>query len=115
MRRQSSFTMATNFTLLSQRLIQDNKPMSSAIPLLPESDIDYLNLKEFKCEIRMHGADIHLIIDDFELPPAYAPRICRLLLKLPSGYPEPQTWTIRFRAHSVRGRRATRLRESIIY
>ena len=61
--------------------------MSTSIPLLPESDIEYLNLKEFKCEIRIHGADIHLIIEDFDLPPAYAPQICQLLLKLPSGYP----------------------------
>ncbi|MFZ0819851.1 MAG: E2/UBC family protein [Candidatus Acidiferrales bacterium] len=61
--------------------------MNTSIHLLPESDIEYLNLKEFKCELRVHGSDIHLIIDEFELPAAYTPRNCRLLLKLPAGYP----------------------------
>ena len=54
---------------------------------LPEIDIEFLRGKGFDFEECKVGGEVHLIIHNFQLPPAYLPRICDLLLKLPAGFP----------------------------
>jgi hypothetical protein len=54
--------------------------------LLPESDREFLDSKAYTYEVQRAG-DIYVLIRDFVLPEAYAPRTCTLMLKLPAGYP----------------------------
>ena|ERR1700737_3919482 len=54
---------------------------------LPELDIEFLREKGFGFEEQQVGGEVHLIIRNFPLPPAYVPRTCDLLLKLPAGFP----------------------------
>jgi len=61
--------------------------MSANGHLLSESDLEYLTSKGFRFEVTTLGSEIHLVINDFELPSQYVPRRCSLLLRLPPGYP----------------------------
>jgi hypothetical protein len=54
---------------------------------LPEVDIEFLRDKEFDFEECKVGGEIQLIIHNFQLPCAYVPRTCDLLLRLPAGFP----------------------------
>jgi hypothetical protein len=54
---------------------------------LPEIDIEFLRDKGFDFEEYQVVGEVHLIIHNFQLPPAYRPGTCDLLLKLPAGFP----------------------------
>jgi hypothetical protein len=58
-----------------------------AIEELPESDREFLDEKGWRCSVENVGGFIHVIIHDFELPSAYTPVRCDLLVRLPAGYP----------------------------
>lgn len=60
---------------------------TSALSLLPEADRDYLEDKGYEHDVEQVGGFLHLIIHKFDLPEAYLPRTCDLLIRLPSGYP----------------------------
>ena len=55
--------------------------------LVPEIDREFLSSKGFKFRALRSGAEVHVIIDDFPFPDAYAPRVASLMIKLPAGYP----------------------------
>ncbi len=55
--------------------------------LLPEIDREFLASKGYKHRIERVGQDVHVMIDDFPLPPAYTPRSATMLIILPAGYP----------------------------
>lgn len=55
--------------------------------LLPELDVEFLNEKNFDCEVLQYGGEVRVVINDFLFPERYAPRTARLMLRLPSGYP----------------------------
>ena len=55
--------------------------------LLPELDVEFLNEKNFDCEVVQVGGEVRVIINDFPFPAQYSPRTARLMLRLPSGYP----------------------------
>jgi hypothetical protein len=54
---------------------------------LPEIDIDFLREKGFDFEELQAGGQVQLIIRNFQLPAAYTPRTCDLMLKIPAGFP----------------------------
>jgi hypothetical protein len=54
---------------------------------LPEIDIDFLREKGFDFEELQAGGEVQLIIRNFQLPEAYTPRTCDLMLKIPAGFP----------------------------
>jgi hypothetical protein len=55
--------------------------------LLPESDREFLDEKGYAYDVQQGGGDVYVLIMEFNLPEAYSPRCCTLLLKLPAGYP----------------------------
>lgn len=55
--------------------------------VLPEDDCMFLQDKYPNHEVYQVGADIHVHLNEFSLPEAYAPRSTTVLLKLPAGYP----------------------------
>ena len=55
--------------------------------LVPEVDRDFLIGKGYKFSAKRVGADIHVIVNDFPFPAAYAPRTANVLIILPAGYP----------------------------
>ena len=55
--------------------------------LLPVEDVRYLSEKEFDYSEESVSGWIHIIFEDFPLPAAYAPRTCRLLVRIPPGFP----------------------------
>lgn len=55
--------------------------------LLPQEDLQYLESKQFKFEVRPNGGDILVLIHEYPLPACYNPRLCTLLIKLLAGYP----------------------------
>lgn len=55
--------------------------------LLPEIDVEFLNEKNFDCEVLQIGGEIRVVINDFPFPAQYSRRTARLMLRLPSGYP----------------------------
>lgn len=55
--------------------------------LVPETDRDFLAAKGYNFNAKRVGADVHVIIDDFQFPSAYTPRVAKLLIILPAGYP----------------------------
>jgi hypothetical protein len=55
--------------------------------LVPEVDREFLLAKGYKFKAKRVGADVHIIIEDFSLPAAYAPRAANMLIVLPAGYP----------------------------
>lgn len=55
--------------------------------LLPEDDIEYLEEKELDVDVVKLGSDVHVIIHNYQLPAAYAPRTVDLRVILPAGYP----------------------------
>jgi len=56
--------------------------------ILLEHDARYLDSKDYNYSAEEDGKGwIHVVIHDFLLPDAYAPRSCDLLIKLPPGYP----------------------------
>jgi hypothetical protein len=57
------------------------------LELIPESDREFLQGKGFEYDIEQADGFVHLIIHRFELPAAYTPRTCDLLIRLPAGYP----------------------------
>lgn len=63
---------------------------------LPEADRLHLDEKGYDYEVRAAGGELDVIIHKFPLPPAYEPRECDLLLRLPVGYPNAKAdmfWT----------------------
>ncbi len=55
--------------------------------ILPEIDRDFLAEKGYKYRARRVGNDVHITIENFPFPAAYAPRSATLLIILPAGYP----------------------------
>ena len=55
--------------------------------LLPEIDCEFLESKGYCVDTSKISGETHLVIQNFEFPVAYAPRIADLLIILPSGYP----------------------------
>lgn len=55
--------------------------------ILPEIDREFLAEKKLKYTVSRVGADIQVVIHDFDFPAAYAPRKANLLIILPAGYP----------------------------
>ncbi len=65
--------------------------------LIPQSDEEYLNQKGFNYEIKKEGAEIHVILKDWQFPEAYTPRTADILIRLLPGYPMTPVdmfWTI---------------------
>lgn len=56
--------------------------------LLPEIDREFLEEKEYGFDAVRNGAEILLIIHDFDLGAAYTPRRVDLMVILPAGYPQ---------------------------
>jgi hypothetical protein len=54
---------------------------------LPEAEIEFLRDRGIDFEEYRVGAEVHLILNNFQLPTAYVPQSCDLLLKLPAGFP----------------------------
>jgi hypothetical protein len=52
---------------------------------LPEEDREYLDEKGYDYEVRRDGM-LNVVIRSFQLPAAYHPRKCELLIRLPDGY-----------------------------
>ena len=61
--------------------------MGGEADLLPELDIDFLEEKGYSYTAAKVGGEVHLIIRDYDFPPAYALRKADLLIILPAGYP----------------------------
>src|ERR1700677_3320566 len=55
--------------------------------LLPEIDREFLREKGLKFSASKVGADVHIVLHDFEFPKTYAPTAADLLIVLPAGYP----------------------------
>lgn len=55
--------------------------------LLLEDDARYLSGKQYRYSEEGMGGWVHVIVEDFALPCAYTPRTCRLLIRIPPGYP----------------------------
>lgn len=55
---------------------------------LPERDKDFLDEKGYNYELVEFPGGIYLIINDFPFPPSYLPRQAKVLIVLPTGYPE---------------------------
>lgn len=55
--------------------------------LIPESDEKYLKQKKFQYEIKQEGAEIHIILKNWEFPEAYTPRNVDILIRLMPNYP----------------------------
>lgn len=55
--------------------------------ILPEEDHEFLSNRGLIFELVESGGWINLIIKGYQLPAAYAPESCDLLLRLPPGYP----------------------------
>lgn len=62
--------------------------MTTSTPeLLPEIDRDYLDDKGYVYSVIGESGVTNVIIDGYSLPEAYTPTECRMLLRLPAGYP----------------------------
>jgi Prokaryotic E2 family E len=55
--------------------------------LLPELDREFLEEKEIPFSTTDVGGQVHVVINEFDFPAAYAPRKADLLIILPAGYP----------------------------
>ena len=55
--------------------------------LLPELDVEFLTEKGFDCEVVQVSGEVRVIISGFPFPAQYSPRSAKLMLRLPSGYP----------------------------
>jgi hypothetical protein len=55
--------------------------------LLPEEDVRYLSEKRFDYSEEAVNGWIHIIFENFRLPAGYTPQTCRLLIRIPPGYP----------------------------
>jgi len=67
------------------------------MPIIPQSDEDYLKGRGFDYEIVPVAGEIHLTIRNWPFPPAYNPRSADLLIRIPATYPVNQLdmfWTI---------------------
>lgn len=55
--------------------------------ILPEEDREFLSARGLTFELAESGGWINLVIKNYQLPGAYVPGSCDLLLRLPPGYP----------------------------
>ncbi len=55
---------------------------------LPERDREFLEEKGFSYELVEFPGGTYLIIDNFPFPAAYTPIAAKILIVLPTGYPE---------------------------
>ena len=62
-------------------------PSISAEPAIPEADGQFLASKGLDFSEEALAGWRHFVFHDFVLPPAYTPRTCELLVRLPPGYP----------------------------
>src|SRR5258707_10841081 len=60
------------------------------MPLIPESDEQYLNDKQFDYQLAEAGPEIHLILRGWPFPEAYSVRTADVLIRIPPGYPMGQ-------------------------
>ncbi len=56
-------------------------------PLLPPADTAYLEEKAYDYEMSAVGAEVHLVLRNFDLGAHYAPPRANLLIIIPAGYP----------------------------
>jgi hypothetical protein len=66
------------------------------MPIIPRGDDDYLKERAFNYQLKQIGSEVHLVITNWEFPPAYSPRSADLLIRIPAGYPLSQLdmfWT----------------------
>lgn len=54
---------------------------------LPESDIEFLDEKEYQYRLVPNEKGVYLIISNFPFPEVYAPREADLLINIIAGYP----------------------------
>lgn len=65
--------------------------------VLPEEDVQFLTDKYPNYIVRQVGAELHIVIKDFQFPENYSPKVSNLLLRLPAGYPDAAPdmfWTL---------------------
>jgi hypothetical protein len=55
--------------------------------LLPDVDIKYLTDKSYRYTAAVEGGAVNVILHGYELPAAYVPQVCDLLIRVPAGYP----------------------------
>lgn len=55
--------------------------------LLPDVDIKYLTDKSYQYTAAAEGGVINVVLQGYELPAAYDPQVCDLLVRIPAGYP----------------------------
>jgi len=60
------------------------------MPLIPETDEQYLKDKQFDYELKQAGPEIHLILRGWPFPEAYTVRSADILVRIPPGYPMAQ-------------------------
>lgn len=66
------------------------------MPLIPQSDEDYLKDRAFDYQLRQVGSEVHLIIRNWPFPESYSPRAADILIRIMPGYPLNQLdmfWT----------------------
>lgn len=57
-------------------------------PTLPEGDLDLLQEKGYDYKLVAHPGGTYLIINSFDLGPAYQPTVATVLINVVTGYPE---------------------------
>ena len=60
---------------------------ASQARLLPEVDTKFLNDKGQRYTLGAEGGVVNVILHEYELPAAYIPQFCDLLVRIPVGYP----------------------------
>jgi hypothetical protein len=55
--------------------------------LLPEADIKHLVDKGYRYTMDAERGAVNVILHGYELPAAYMPQVCDLLVRIPAGYP----------------------------
>ncbi len=54
---------------------------------LPERDREFLDEKYPTYDVAEHGAELLVLLPEFDFPAAYSPRKADLLIVIPAGYP----------------------------
>lgn len=67
------------------------------MPLIPQSDEEYLKQRGFDYQLKPAGSEVHLVIKDWPFPDAYSVRTAEILIRILPGYPGSPLdmfWTI---------------------
>jgi hypothetical protein len=57
------------------------------MPLIPQSDEDYLDDRAFDYELNKVENEVYLVLRQWPFPEAYAPRVADVLIRILPGYP----------------------------